>query len=59
MLIRFIPGVKFPTLHLAHLDSIIFHAENYSFKVSPKKGTSTFLNYPEEEGSKLLPNAGN
>ena len=59
MLIRCIPGVKFPTPHLAHLDSIIFHAENYSFQVSLKKVTSTFLNYPEDEGSKLLPNAGN
>jgi len=37
-LIRFIPCIKFPTPHLAHVDSIIFHAENYSFQVIPKKG---------------------
>jgi hypothetical protein len=59
MLNRSIPGIKFPTPHLAHLDSIIFHAENYSFQVSPKTGTYTFLNFPEDEESKLLPNAGN
>jgi hypothetical protein len=29
------------------------------FRLVQKKGTSIFLNYPENESNKLFPNAGN